>query len=203
MATQLARLALRRLRVISILMSLATGVADWTAPTAGAEPADGPKTIVTDPNKNAKDEPKEKPGEEDKNNDDKDKNGKEDEKKPTWYSVHGQFTFVNQRHDRFPSPYSGPRSLISDEPSANSVTSTLFLDAKLWRGFELVFNPEIAGGLGLSGTAGMGGFPNGEITRVGKIEPTLYIARLYGRQTFGCGGEQEEVEDAANQIAGT
>src|SRR5262249_50584333 len=39
-------------------------------------------------------------------------------------------------------------------------------------------------------------------TRVGTVEPTPYIARLYLRQTVGFGGEQEQVEDTANQIAG-
>jgi high affinity Mn2+ porin len=212
MATPLARAALGRVRLVGLALALIVGVAGWDAPAVrGAEPGDEPpKAGAPDSKKNGKDEPKEKNGDDEKKDDDKkddekDKNGKDDdkEKKPTWYSVHGQFTFVNQRHDRFPSPYTGPHSLISDEPSANSITSTLFLDAKLWRGFEMVFNPEIAGGLGLSGTTGMAGFPNGEITRIGRVEPTLYIARLFGRQTFGFGGEQEKVEDEANQIAGT
>src|SRR5262249_54009709 len=33
-------------------------------------------------------------------------------------------------------------------------------------------------------------------------EPTPYIARLFVRQTWGFGGEQEQVEDAPNQLAG-
>jgi high affinity Mn2+ porin len=93
------------------------------------------------------------------------------------------------------------------ERAATSVTGTLFLDARLWESDswsgELVFNPELAGGQGLSGVEGIAGFPNGEITRVGEVEPTPYFARLFLRQTWGFGGEQEKVEDEANQIAGT
>src|SRR5262249_36955988 len=89
------------------------------------------------------------------------------------------------------------------EPSATSVTGTIFLAARLWEGGELVFNPEIAGGRGLSETLGVAGFPNGDITRVGSVEPTAYFARLLLRQTWGLGGEQEKVEDGPTQITGT
>src|SRR5262249_4971725 len=82
----------------------------------------------------------------------------------------------------------------------------VFVDVRLWecgnRSTELVFNPEIAGGTGFSNTSGIAGFPNGEITRVGTIEPTPYIARLFVRQTWGLGGEREKVEDGPNLIAG-
>src|SRR5262249_37724428 len=70
-------------------------------------------------------------------------------------------------------------------------------------GGDLVFDPEVAGGRGFSGTLGVAGFPNGEITRVGVPDPTPYVARLFFRQTFGLGGEREKVEDTVNQIAGT
>jgi high affinity Mn2+ porin len=86
------------------------------------------------------------------------------------------------------------------------VTATLFLAARLWEcgsySGELVFNPELAGGRGLSSVNGLAGFPNGDITRVGVVEPTPYFARLFLRQIWGLGGEQEKVEDEANQIAG-
>jgi high affinity Mn2+ porin len=123
-----------------------------------------------------------------------------------WYSAHAQATVVTQAHDPFKSPYIGPNSLLPHEPSATSMTGTLFLAARLWEcegnPGEVVFNPEIAGGTGFSNASGIANFPNGEITRVGVAEPTPYIARLYLRQTFGFGGEQEKVEDTANEVAG-
>jgi high affinity Mn2+ porin len=113
---------------------------------------------------------------------------------------------VTQVHDNFPSPYIGLNSLLPNEHSATSLTSTLFLDFRLWEwenySTELVFNPEISGGRGFSGVLGIAGFPNEEISRVGVPDPTPYIARLYLRQTWGLGGEREKVEDTANQIGG-
>jgi high affinity Mn2+ porin len=130
----------------------------------------------------------------------------EKEPEPAWYSAHAQATVVIQKHGGFHAPYQGPNSLLENEPAATSMTGTLFLDVRLWEcdghSTELVFNPEIAGGTGLSGTTGIAGFPNGEITRVGAVEPTPYIARLFVRQTWGLGGGQENVEEAPNEIAG-
>ena len=134
------------------------------------------------------------------------KNGKEEEPKESWISIHAQATSVTQTHDVFPSPYIGPRSLLPVESTPTSVTATLFLDGRLWEtegwSGELVFNPEIASGPGLSDSQGIAGFPNGEITRVGVVAPTPYFARIYLRQTFSFGGEQEKFGDEANQIAG-
>ena len=121
-----------------------------------------------------------------------------------WYSVHGQGTIVTQAHDNnFRSPYIGPNSLLPVEPAATTETATLFLDGRFWQGGDIVFNPEISGGRGFSGTTGIAGFPNGEATRVGVVEPTPYIARLFVRQTWGLDGEREKIEDGPNQIAGT
>jgi high affinity Mn2+ porin len=132
----------------------------------------------------------------------KEKKEKKEEEAGGWFSAHAQATLVTQAHPPFHSPYVGPHSLLPEEPSATSMTGTLFLAARLWHGGELVFDPEVAGGRGLSGTLGVAGFPNGEITRVGVPEPTPYFARLYFRQWCGFGGEEEKVEDAPNQIPG-
>ena len=67
---------------------------------------------------------------------------------------------------------------------------------------EAYFNPELAGGRGLSDVYGLGAVPNGDITRVGSLEPTPYVARLFMTATWGFGGEQEKIESAANQLAG-
>jgi high affinity Mn2+ porin len=122
---------------------------------------------------------------------------------PTWYSAHAQGTVVTSVHDVFHAPYTGPNSLLRMEPHATSETTTMFFATRLWQGGEFVFNPEVAGGRGFSGSDGIAGFPNGEITRVGIVEPTPYIARLFFRQVIGFGGEQERLEDGVNQIAGT
>jgi high affinity Mn2+ porin len=164
----------------------------WLDPTkASATTTDQPEPADTEEGKKAVDEntgtnpAKEKP-----------------EALPPWLSVHEQGTVVIQRNPSFRSPYQGPNSLLPFAPGATTETGTLYLDARLWRGADFVFNPEIAGGRGLSHTLGIAGFPNGEATRVGNPDPTPYFARIFFRQTWGLGGEWERVEDGANQLAG-
>ena len=123
--------------------------------------------------------------------------------KPDDWSLHFQATTVSQLHDRFASPYAGQNSFRPDESLHNSVTATLFLGARLWSGAEFYVNPETAGGRGFSGTLGAAGFPNGEITRVGKEEMTGYFARYFLRQTFPLGnGATETIAAGPNQLPG-
>jgi len=122
---------------------------------------------------------------------------------PTWYSVHAQGTTITQKNNVFKSPYVGANSFLPGGPQATSATATLFMAARLWEGTEVVFTPEVAGGAGLSNVFGMAGFPNGEMTKVGAVEPTPYISRLYVRQTWGLGGGQEKIADGPNTVAST
>ena len=119
-----------------------------------------------------------------------------------WYSIHAQSTLVYQGNFPFHDPYDGPNSATGRVQNQQTATGTLFFDVRPWRGAEIIFNPEFSGGTGLDGTVGFAGFPNGEATRTGAIEPTGYIARLLFRQTFELDGEWEKVEDGPNQIAG-
>ncbi len=61
----------------------------------------------------------------------------------------------------FNAQYSGPNSLKTAEDKENSITATLYLGIKLWKGAELYINPEIAGGSGLSGAFGLAASTNG------------------------------------------
>jgi high affinity Mn2+ porin len=122
--------------------------------------------------------------------------------KEEWYSIHGQGTVVGQGNWKFTSPYQGANSFLPILNYRTTETATLNFDTRLWQGAELIFNPEIAGGTGLSSTLGMAGFPNGEATRVGMVQPTPYVARLFFRQTIGLGGDAEKVESGPNQLAG-
>ena len=55
----------------------------------------------------------------------------------------------------------------------------------------------------MSHTLGLAGFPNGEATRVGALQPTPYIARLFlSGKTIGLDGDMERLEAAPNQFAG-
>jgi high affinity Mn2+ porin len=148
-------------------------------------------------------EGKKKEAKQDKDKDEKKDEDKEKEApKEQWWNVHAQSTLVPQGNWKFRSPYVGPNSLPPILAYRTTATGTLYLDTRVWEGGDIVFNPEFSGGTGLGNTLGLAGFPNGEATRVGQIAPTPYIARLLIRQTFGLGGEQEDVEDGPNQLAG-
>ncbi|KQQ30675.1 porin [Methylobacterium sp. Leaf123] len=118
------------------------------------------------------------------------------------FSLHGQTTFVNQGVTGFRAPYRGPQSLVPDQAQATT-TATLFLGLKLFEGTELYYNPEFSQGFGLSRTLGVAGFVNGEAQKAGAPFPKLRSNRYFVRQTFGLGGETEEVPDGPNSIAGT
>ena len=116
--------------------------------------------------------------------------------------LHFQLTTVTQWHPGFDALYSGQNSMSPDAEHDTTVTSTLFLGARLWKGAEFYVNPELSGGSGLSKTLGIAGFPNGEAFRVGDPEPRVFLARMMLRQTFGIGSETEAVDEDANQLAG-
>lgn len=122
---------------------------------------------------------------------------------PEKVSYHFQLTTIGQHQLPFHNPYSGLRSLQSSEELRLSVTSTLFLGARLWKGAEVYLNPELSGGRGISSTQGVAGFPNGEVYRVGNPEPVITIARIFLRQTFSLGGvDRSPVNAGINQLAG-
>jgi len=119
------------------------------------------------------------------------------------YSVHFQLTTSTQYHPAFAAKYSGPNSMGAEAEHATALVSTLYTDLRLWRGAELIFNPEISGGKGLSRTLGVAAFPSGIVYRVGDPAPAVYLARLALRQTFGLGGGRVITDGGANELAGT
>ncbi|MDB5283211.1 MAG: carbohydrate porin [Bacteroidota bacterium] len=119
------------------------------------------------------------------------------------WTIHGQITSIFQYHPSFQAPYSGTRSMNSSAESALSLTSTIFLGRKLWKGAVIYFNPELSGGQGLSKTTGAAGFPNGEIYRVGNPTPTPFIARGYIQQNIALGHSDYDLQPSdQNQLAG-
>jgi len=113
---------------------------------------------------------------------------------PDWkagrlWSSHFQLTIINQVHSGFKAKYSGINSLADTvEPSATSVTTTLFLGRKLWKNATFYFNPELSGGAGLSYAVGVAGALNGETYRIGNPSPSISVARAYLQQVFPLGG---------------
>jgi high affinity Mn2+ porin len=118
------------------------------------------------------------------------------------WNLHAQTTFLPQGYPSIRSPYASPLSLPGGGQLQATWTTTAFLGARLWDGGEFYFNPELAQGFGLNGTLGLAGFPNGEAQKAGSAFPKIRTQRYYLKQTFGLGGEQEDVADGLNQLAG-
>ena len=118
------------------------------------------------------------------------------------WNAHAQTTFLPQGYPSIRSPYASPLSLPGSGQVAATWTSTAFLGMRVWDGGEIYFDPELAQGFGLNGTLGLAGFSNGEAQKAGSAFPKVRAQRYYLKQTFGLGGEQEDVADGPNQLAG-
>lgn len=118
------------------------------------------------------------------------------------WQLKGQATYVSQKSKSFHAAYSGTNSLLSGGESSYTFTSTAFLGARLWKGGEVYLNVEAGQGDPMSGLTGLGGFTNGEATRVSGTSIRAYRQRLFLRQTWGLGDATEYQESEFNQMAG-
>ena len=117
------------------------------------------------------------------------------------WEIHGQTTFIGQGYPAFRAPYSGPNSLTPASQAQQTWSNSLYLNARLWQGGEIYFNPELLQGFGLNNTVGAGGYPNGEAQKSNFPYSHYNTSRLFLRQTFGFGGEQEELATGPLQLA--
>jgi hypothetical protein len=113
-----------------------------------------------------------------------------------------QTTYVWQRKPGFDAPYTGQNSLRVNREKSYTFTTTAYLGFRPWAGAEVYFNPEVTQGAPFSNLTGLGGFPNGELTKTSGTNPTFYRQRAYLRQTWNLGGGSEVVEADLNQMAG-
>jgi high affinity Mn2+ porin len=118
------------------------------------------------------------------------------------WEIHGQTTFLPQGYPAFRAPYSGPNSLTPAPQTQQTWSNSLYLNARLWEGGEVYYNPELLQGFGLNDTVGVAGFPSGEAQKSNFPFPHYNTSRLFVRQTFGFGGEQEELASGPLQLAG-
>jgi high affinity Mn2+ porin len=116
------------------------------------------------------------------------------------WELHAQTTYIQQGTPSFRSPYQGPKSLSPFAQTRESWSMSAFIGVRLWDGGEVYYTPELVQGFGLSDTAGIAGFPNGEAQKSAFPYPHYSSSRLFLRQTFGFGGEQETLESAQNQL---
>jgi high affinity Mn2+ porin len=118
------------------------------------------------------------------------------------WNVHAQTTVLPQGYGPIHSPYTGPDSLPGGGQMQATWTTTAYLGVRLWQGGEFYFDPELTQGFGINGALGLAGFSNGEAQKAGAPFPKIRPQRYYIKQTFGLGGEQEDVADAPNQLSG-
>ena len=118
------------------------------------------------------------------------------------WEIHGQTTFLPQGYPAFHAPYSGPNSLTPAPQLQETWSNSLYLNARLWEGGEVYYNPELLQGFGLNDTVGVAGFPSGEAQKSNFPYAHYNTSRLFVRQTFGFGGEQEDLASGPMQLAG-
>jgi high affinity Mn2+ porin len=118
------------------------------------------------------------------------------------WEIHGQTTYLGQGYPGFRAPYTGTNSLTPARQAQATWSNSLYLNARLWEGGEVYYNPELLQGFGLSDTVGLAGFSSGEAQKSNFPYPHYNTSRLYVRQTFGFGGEQEELASGQQQLAG-
>lgn len=116
------------------------------------------------------------------------------------WNLHFQNTTIYQYHPAFKADYSGLNSLSSSAESPISITATLSLGAKLWKGASAYYNAEMGGGSGFSQARGIAGFANGEVYRVSDATPKIYTVRLFVKQIFALSNQMQRVEDDVNQL---
>lgn len=116
------------------------------------------------------------------------------------WGSHFQLTVIDQSHPGFSAKYSGVNSLNPASEEALSLTTTLYLGRKLWKGAAVYFNPEVSGGSGVSEARGVAGFTNGETFRIGSPAPALYMGRLFLRQYIALSKDETLVEADNNQL---
>jgi len=123
-------------------------------------------------------------------------NGLHDIRDESW-NAYGQFTYISSWKLRLHAPYTNvngsTNSLLPGAERSFTGSFTLFFGARLWRGGEVYFVPEVISERALSGLHGLGGaIQNFELQKTGSSTPQLYRARTYFRQTIGFGGDPIE-----------
>ena len=118
------------------------------------------------------------------------------------WNFHMQATTTLQGYPSFYARYSGPNSLATSAEAHETVSLDLYTGLRLWSGAEMHFDVLTWQGFGLNNTLGIDDFPNGEAYKIGTPAPRAGVARLFIRQTFGLGGDKEDVVEDPLTLAG-
>ena len=125
------------------------------------------------------------------------------------WNFYGQMTFLHSWKSGFPAAYTNfnndnGNSLLPNSERSFTGTATLFLGAKLWKGGELYFVPELISEHSLSGLKGLGSvIQNFELQKSGGVEPIYYMSRGFYKQSWGLGGSEVKVSSDPMQLGTT
>ena len=118
------------------------------------------------------------------------------------WSAKFQATYIWQYKRPFAAAYSGLNSLSSEREKSYSFSSTGFLGFRPWTGGEFYINPQVSQSAPFSNQTGLGGFTSGDLSATHEgPPPTFSLTRIFMRQTWGFGGDKEDIESDANQLA--
>jgi len=112
---------------------------------------------------------------------------------PFWYGA--EINAIFQSHPSFRAPYSGPNSLRPGAEWALSWLVTAFGTYTPTRTTELILDPEIALGGGLSQAVGAAGFPNLDVVRNPTLSHAPYVARVEVHQIIPLSSDWVPNED--------
>ena len=122
------------------------------------------------------------------------------------WNAYGQFTYIYSWKKAFFAPYTNLNgsinSLLPTPEQAFTGSATLYLGARLWKGGQVYFVPELIAERPLSQLKGLGGaIQDFELQKGGAETPTLYVSRIYLRQTIELGGKDVPQESSPQQLA--
>ena len=134
-------------------------------------------------------------------------NGMHDLENESW-NAYGQFTYISNSKPSFPALYTNLNgsinSLLPIEERSFTGTATLYLGLRLWRGAEAYAVPELISERPFSQLRGLGAaIQNFELQKGGGEPPQLYHSRLFLKQTFEIGGEEDKKESSPLQLGTT
>ena len=121
---------------------------------------------------------------------------------PPGWNFHAQTTLIEDFQPGFGALYSGPNSLGTARDRQGTITADLFLGAPLWQGAEFHADLLMWQGFGLTNSFGLEAFPNADAYKAGTDTPRFMFSHFFIRQTFGLGGEQEDVPDGQFTLPG-
>ncbi len=133
--------------------------------------------------------------------------GLHDLKDERW-NLYGQATWIGSYKQAFHADYTNlngsTNSLLPTAEQSFTGSFTFYVGARLWKGAELYWVPEVIAERALSHLAGLGStIQNFELQKTGAPSASAYSSRIFLRQTFSLGGEKEEKTSDPQQLATT